>query len=332
MPQWEAVSMEVQTLSSAFRQNLGTRVIALNVWGRSIKLKGHVKHIPLPYALPAVVFLSRIAAQVEVNHIFASPTEPLLTRRLAKLDNTVLTIAKDSPKLDVLEKNAATLRNLRHIVVESSRHKDLLLQLGVEKDRLQVIYPGVDLQPYRPAGSRFTILFATSPFSKYDLLARGIHLMIRVAKLLPEVHFRLIWRRNVEELSNLLSETNPPNISVVSGFVEDMGAEYDASHTTILPALTDYSLKPSPHSALLSLAHGKPLLVSRPASLAGVVERSNCGIVFEPSVEGLCDAITRLMSNYPIYQENAHTAAKAFFSKEQFLARYAQLYSSLLAH
>ena len=331
MPKWEAVSMEVQTLSSAFRQSLGTRVIALNVWGRSVKLKGHEKHVPLPYALPAVVFLPKIAAQVEINHIFASPTEPLLTPRLAKLDNTVLTVAKDSPRLDILEKNAATLKKLRYIVVESSRHKDLFLQLGVQKDRLQLIYPGVDLQPYRPAGPKFTILFATSPFSKYDLLARGIHLMIRVAKLLPEVQFRLIWRRNVEELNALLSETNPPNVSVVSGFVEDMGAQYDSSHTTILPSLTDYSLKPSPHSALLSLAHGKPLLVSRPASMAGVVERAKCGVVFEPSVEGLCEAVNRLMSDYPVYQKNAHAAATAFFSKEQFLARYAQIYDSLLA-
>ena len=331
MPKWEAVSMEVKELSTAFAKSAGTRVIALNLWGRSIKLRGREKQIPLPYALPAIFLVRRIAAQAQINHVFASPGERILTPRLARLDNTILTIAKDSPRLDVLEKNVNVLRDLRYIVVESPRHKDLLLQLGIKKDRLKLIYPGVELSPYRPPDSRFRILFATSPLAKYDLLARGVHLMVRVAELLPEVEFRLIWRRNPAELRKLLTANKASNISVLSGYVEDMGAEYDASHATILPALTEHSLKPAPHSALLSLAHGKPVLVSRPTSLSSVVEMAKCGVVFEPSVDGLCEAIRELRANYHVYQERAQPAATECFSRAQFLARYATLYNSLLA-
>lgn len=330
MPKWEAVSMEVKELANAFSESMGTRVIALNLWGRSINLRGREKNIPLPYALPALFLVRRIAAQAKINHLFASPGERILTPRLARLDNTILTIAKDSPRLDVLEKNVSVLRNLRYIVVESPRHKELLLQLGIEKDRLKLIYPGVELRPYRSTNSKFRILFATSPLVKYELLSRGIHLMVRVAELMPEVEFRLIWRRNPEELRKLLKATKASNISVLSGYVDDMGAEYDSSHSTIVPALTDFSLKPAPHSALLSLAHGKPVLVSRPTSLSSVVEMAKCGVVFEPSVDGLCKAIRELMANYRLYQECAQSTATEYFSRAQFLARYAALYSSLL--
>src|SRR5690606_39322287 len=89
-------------------------------------------------------------------------------------------------------------------------------------------------------------------------------------------------------------------------------------------------LKPSPHSGLLSLAHGRPLLISRPTSLSAVVERERCGVVFEPTIPGLCGAIRLLQSSYADFQRNAQPTVKTHFSKAVFVERYAALYHELL--
>jgi hypothetical protein len=96
------------------------------------------------------------------------------------------------------------------------------------------------------------------------------------------------------------------------------------------PALTETSLKPSPHSGLLSLAHGRPLLISRPTSLSAIVERERCGAVFEPTISGLCEATRLLQASYGDYQRNAQPTVTTHFSKAAFIERYAALYHELL--
>jgi glycosyltransferase involved in cell wall biosynthesis len=332
MPKWEAVSKEVNTLASFFHKRFGTRTISLNLNGERVAFVGRNKHLPLPYAVIALPLLARIAKNLEVNHLFASPAERLLMPRLARLPNTMLTISKDSPALDRLERNISKLRAMRYIVVESERHHDLMLQVGVEPRRLKLIYPGVVRQPYVKApDGPFTILFATSPLGKFDLLSRGVYLMVRAAALLPDVRFRLLWRRpEPAVLTRLIRDAGVDNVEVISGYIEDMNSMYESAHAVILPGLTDTALKPCPHSALESLAHGKPVLVSRPASLSDIVAREGCGVVFEPSVASLCESVRELQQNYADYQERAHQAVERSFSREVFVNRYRTLYASLL--
>lgn len=222
---------------------------------------------------------------------------------------------KDCPALNRFEKNIAMLRSMRYVVVESERHHDLMLQAGIEGERLKLIYPGVARRPYRkPPEGPFTLLFATSPLGRHDLLSRGIHLMVRAAARLPDVRFRLLWRRPEPlELSRLIRDAGVGNVEVISGYQDDMRSMYDDAHAVILPGLSATSLKPCPHSALESLAHGKPVLVSRPASLSAIVAREGCGVVFEPNIESLCEGTLELMQNYAGFQERAHAAAERNF-------------------
>jgi glycosyltransferase involved in cell wall biosynthesis len=332
MPKWEAVSKEIRTLASHFHERYGTRTISLNVRGEKVAFFGRDKYLPLPWSLVGLPLLIRMARNLEVNHVFASPAEWLLTPRLARLGNTILTISKDSPALNRFEKNIGMLRCMRYVVVESERHHDMMLQAGIERARLKLIYPGVARRPYRkPPEGPFTLLFATSPLGRHDLLSRGIHLMVRAAARLPDVRFRLIWRRpEPPELSRLIRDAGVGNVEVISGYIDDMKSLYDDAHAVILPGLSATSLKPCPHSALESLAHGKPVLVSRPASLSAIVAREGCGVVFEPNIESLCEGTLELMQNYAGFQERAHAAVERNFSREVFLDRYRKLYASML--
>lgn len=328
-PKWEAASRELDTLATFFRDVYGTRTISLNLNGRAIRLFGSDKHLPAAVALPVLPVLMRAARTVQVNHIFASAGERILTPRLARLGRTILTITKGTPTLRALERNIQTLASLRHVVVESERYYDLLMQVGLRPGQVHLIYPGLDPQPYRPATGPFTMLFATSP-KKHDLLTRGIYLIMKVAELLPSVRFRLIWRWNPEQVLDLLRQKRIANVDVVTGYVDDMNAMYDSAHAVILPALEGDSFKPCPHSGLHSLAHGKPLLVSRAASIAGIVERHRCGVVFDPTIRSLCGAIQQLSSNYDDFQANTLATLNRKFTPDGFIERYGKLYESLL--
>ena len=329
-PQWEAASKEVQTLAEWFHPIHGTRTVSLNQHSNALTLSGMDRRLPLVLGLPALPLLMRTARSTDINHVFASAAEPILTPRLARLDRTMLTVTKGTPNLAKIEKSADVLKSLRNVVVESERYRDLLLQLGLKPERVHLIYPGLAAEEYRPASGPFTILFATSP-RKYSLLSRGIHLMVRTAKRLPDVRFVLVWRRDADEGAKLIREAGVNNVEIVAGQIDDMKAMYDAAHTVILPALESESLKPCPHSGLHALAHGKPVLVSQAASFSGIIEREGCGVVFQPTVEALHDAIIQLRDGYDHYQRNAHATLQTHFSREGFVERYAALYEQALA-
>jgi len=323
--------MEVESLSTYFNKFISTRIVSLNMTSTKTSWLGHNKHLPLPHGLLALPSLWRIAREATINHLFASPAEPVLTSLLARLDNTILTLCKDSPEISRLEEKLGTLSRMQRVVVESERHRELLLQGGIAEKRLRLIYPGIGTKPYRPAPEPFTIMFATSPKKKNDFLSRGIQLMLRAAKRLPHVRFRFIWReRQHEKLQALIRDIGVNNIQVINGYVPNMEEMYDSAHAVILPALTSASLKPCPHSGLHSLAHGKPVLTSQYVSLSKIVERNKCGVVFEPTVDALCDAIWQLQDNYEKYQRNAHSTIERKFSDGGFIERYEEVYSSLI--
>ena len=57
-------------------------------------------------------------------------------------------------------------------------------------------------------------------------------------------------KRHHEALCELIAAAGVQNVSVINGYVEDMGALYDSVHATVLPGLDYTSFKPAPHSAL----------------------------------------------------------------------------------
>jgi glycosyltransferase involved in cell wall biosynthesis len=329
-PKWEAASKEVRLLARSLRQRFATRIISLDQRSDKVSLFGRDKHLPLPMALLGFPFMMRSARAAGINHIFASARMPLVKHFLPSQGNTILTITKGVPDLSCMEKNAKILASLQYIVVESEFDKDLMQQLGIPEERVKLIYPGIEPQPTRIPSGPFTIMFASSPLQKLGLLSRGIHLMVEVARLLPDVHFRLVWRSGPKRVRELIAEAGVRNVELVEGFVADMKSMYDSAHATILPGLAHNSLKPAPHSGLHSLAHGKPLLVSRVTSLAGLVEEKQCGVVFEPTIPSLREAILELKRRYDHYQANALPTSRACFSRSEFIERYADLYTTLL--
>jgi glycosyltransferase involved in cell wall biosynthesis len=269
------------------------------------------------------------AARFDVNHLFASAGERLVTPIISR-HNGVLTIAKDTGTLRGYERNSESLKRLGAIVVEGERDRDILLQLGIQEQRIWLIRPGVPVMSYREASGPFTILFASSPLNAADFLSRGIYLIIAVAALLPMVRFQLIWRKHhLAKLQRIVAQAGVTNVAVQSGVIPDMAAVYDRVHAAVLPGLEHRSFIPCPRSGLEALAHGKPLLLSNLISIAPSVAQAGAGVVFEPTTAGLKAAIVQLQAAYAGYQANTQAYIAQHFSPETHLELHRRLYQSL---
>ena len=325
MPQWEAVSKEVASLRRGLQGTVDGALVGLNSKQRGFRLWGAEKHIPLPHGLPLYPLLKPYASRFDINHLFASGGERLLTPIISRY-NGVLTIAKDT-SLRRFDRNRESLLRMQAIVIQGERDREVLLQMGVRKEAIRLIRPGIPISPYRKAEGPFTLLFASSPLRAEDFLSRGIYLMIHVAGLLPEVQFLLIWRkRHLARLEQIVATAGVRNIRIASGLIDDMGQVYDQVHASVLPGLEHRSFIPCPRIGLESLAHGKPLLVSNLVSIAGPVARARAGIAFDPSVASFRAAILQLQGDYSAYQANTQYYVEHEFSPSTHLELYRQLY------
>ncbi len=327
-PEWEAVSKEITTLVDGLGGSIESSLVSLNTVDRRFALSGPVRRIPLPHGLALYPLLRRLASNAGLNHLFASAGErwlsPLLTRHTG-----VLTVAKGSGSLEKIARNAEQLRRFRAVVVQSDRDRDLMRQLGIPEASLHLIRPGIPLATYREAPGGFTILFASSPLAAGDFLSRGVHLIVRAASRLPDVRFLLVWRRrHLRKLEDLIADAGVGNIDVENGVIADMGAVYDRVHAALLPALEHRSFVPAPRSGLEALAHGKPLLVSSLVAIAGDLRAAGAGLVFEPTVDGLVEAVRQLQRDYDTLQSRTQRYLEENFSPTVHLELHRRLYQA----
>jgi glycosyltransferase involved in cell wall biosynthesis len=329
MPQWEAVSKEIASLRSGLDGEIDGSLLSLNSKASGLSLRGREKRVPLPHGLPLYPLVRPYASRFDVNHLFASAGERLLTPILSRR-NGVLTVAKDTATLRGFERNIEALKRLRAIVVQGERDREILRQIGVREEALRLIRPGIPVAPYREARGPFTILFASSPLNAADFLSRGIYLIAAVAALLPEVSFLLIWRtHHLAKLQRIVASAGIANVTIRSGLIGNMSAVYDSVHAAVLPGLEHRSFIPCPRSGLEALAQGKPLLVSNLVSLAPSLAHSGAGVAFEPTIDGLKAAILQLQAEYPAYQANTQRYVATHFSPSVHLELYRRLYQTL---
>jgi glycosyltransferase involved in cell wall biosynthesis len=329
MPQWEAVSKEIASLCHGLDGELDGSLLSLNNKVAGLKLRGREKRIPLPHGVPLYPLVGPYASRFDINHLFASAGERLLTPILSR-HNGVLTVAKDTATLRHFELNRAPLTRLRAIVVQGERDREILRQLGLREEILWLIHPGIPLSPYQEASGPFTILFASSPLNAADFLSRGIYLIMAVAALLPEIRFLLVWRtQHLAKLERIVAAAGVKNVLIRSGVIRDMTAVYDEVHGAVLPGLEHRSFIPCPRSGLEALAHGKPLLVSHLVSLAPAVVRSGAGVAFDPTIQGLKAAILQLQAEYRTYQGNTQRYIAENFYQSRHLELYRRLYRTL---
>ena len=327
-PEMEAVAGEVALLRRHFRPSIAWGVSSSR-WLQFSWKRGFGVHPRLQLAFRAITWgLQRV---FRINHVFGSLGDWFHLKACSKRP-TVLTVATES-----FPTSGELLDRVSRFVVEWPAAVDTLCEIGIDADRIEVIYPAVDLVRFspseRPEGP-FTVLFASSPERSDWLNARGIPLLLNAAQQLPAVRFRLLWRpwgSSEDVVRQQISRRQLQNVELSVGRIADMASEFRRTHATIAP-FTDMSrCKAIPNSLLESLAAGRPVIATREVGLAETVKAEGCGTITEPTVDGLCEAIQCAQAEWKSMARSARQTAESQFGEERFVESYREVYAGVLA-
>ena len=271
----------------------------------------------------------------DLHHIYGSVAEWFFLRTLRRRP-IVMTVAVEAPPLD-----ASLYEHVSRFVVHSQRTVTALTAAGLDPHRIQVVPPGIDLgrftplpaRPMRTSSSAFRLLFATAPPEADALADRGVALLLEVAARLPDVDIHLLWRPwpGADVIVERLKRAHPlPNLRISLETALDMAPVYAAHHATVAPFRTSAGMKVCPTSIAESLAVGRPVLVSSAVGIADLVEGEACGVVAEPTIEGICRGIDALRNRYETYRARARPAAERHFDLERCTRVYAKIYADIL--
>ncbi len=310
-PKYEAISKEIELL----QKNFSSEIFEMNFRN------------PLSYCkLLKLPFLPR-----GISHIYTSLGDrPYLS--LIKKPPIILTGSASATK-EKIRARVKLYKKLERVVVESERQREILLSLGVDDDKVKIILPGINLENFSYTKEQeFRILFASSPPKIEKFESRGVNLMLDYLEGNKNPNFLFLWRKTGYDLlkKEIGSRKVEKQVDVINELIADMNEIFGKVSCTIAPFLYHDDHKPVPRSILESLAAGKPVLVSNKVSVSSLVKKEACGVVFEPTLEGLKKAIDELQRNYESYQKNSRKTAEKYFSAERFVEGYKKIYEEVM--
>jgi glycosyltransferase involved in cell wall biosynthesis len=334
-PEIEAVSKEVFQLAAHFPDSLLFGISPHYALRASFQRRYVGFH---PHFDPLLrILVPYIERRYDISHVYGAPTPWTFYKTLYRKP-IVLTVASEigAPRIEFLNR-------CRKVLVQTNSYYQTLLALGIEKDKLELLYPGVDLQQYRPRnGTRQQrdtpkVLFASAPRSEEEMKNRGVYLLLQAAEGSRQVQYQLLYRQwgsgytSLAATKRWLESHSLDNVILTNDIVTDMHRLYSDHNFTIIPYTTADGGKECPMSALEGLACGLPTLISSVAPFAEFVAQHKCGVLFDPTPASLVIAVETGMRQYPELSTNAVKVARRYFSSQQLLERMTQIYEEILS-
>jgi sugar transferase (PEP-CTERM/EpsH1 system associated) len=217
--------------------------------------------------------------------------------------------------------------------VSARLKEDLVREIGVERDRLDIIYNGVDLGKFSAerAGSNAgeTLIGSVGrlePVKNYPLLVRAL------AEIPAPNRGRLVLvgegseRGKLEQLARQLGVHAQVNLT---GHRDDVPTLLQEMDIFVLPSLSEGMS----NTLLEAMAAGAAVVASDVGGNRELVEHEVTGLLFESNNLGqLVDALTRLQTDIALRHRLARAAAdrvRQKFSMQAMLARYEQMYRNV---
>jgi glycosyltransferase involved in cell wall biosynthesis len=332
-PEIEAISKEVFQLAEHFRNSvifgINTQYLFRFSWRRRF-IGFNPKFDPMLRALIPFLELSG-----RINHVYGEMC-PWIFYKTLKRRPIILTIAseKGRPRLDFLAR-------CRKVIVQTEALHREILTLGIDRTKAELLYPGVDLAHFRPvakpAGWRSppSVLFASAPRSKEEMAGRGVHLLLEAAKLSPDIHYRLLYRKwksgytSLQPTKDFIASHALENVTLTNSIVPDMASIYNEHHFTVIPYTQPDGGKECPNSLVESLSCGIPVIISSAARFSHFVDEHKCGVVFKPTPSDLIAAVETGLKHYRSLSSNATEVANTYFPQSKLLKRIEQIYQEV---
>ncbi len=324
----EAVANEVATLRDAFPGSALWGVTGRTPFARLSRHDGLAFNPALQLLMRGVTRLLQM--RYEINHVFGGLDNWFHLRALRDKP-AVMTLAVDrSPTAMNL------LNRIDRFVVEWPGGRQKLEALGIESQRISLIYPPVNLEQFvprpEPVGP-FTVLFASSPEPAGEIEARGVDLIIEAARRRPQWRFCLLWRPwgdALPRIQHLIEAAGVSNVALHVGRCPDMAAVYPAVHATVFVPRNPMRCKPSPNSLAESMACARPVVASPAVGMAPLIESEGSGLIADDTVCGLVSALETIEGRWNAFARRARRAAERHFDQRCFVEQYRSVYEAVL--
>jgi len=139
----------------------------------------------------AALALERTA---DINHVFGGVGAVAHFLHVLGRRPIVLTVVIPGTALE-----PALYDRVARFVAESRGLAATLVAAGVSPDRIETIYPAVDIDRHPPqpppARGPFRLLFASTPSEASEIDQRGLGLLIDLARLRPDIEVVVPWRQ-----------------------------------------------------------------------------------------------------------------------------------------
>jgi glycosyltransferase involved in cell wall biosynthesis len=327
-PQMVAVSKEMGQLMQAFPRSLAFGISTHYLLAFHPRARRYGVHPSLhPVVRPLLRGLER---RFDINHVYTGLEDWHFLSVLGQRP-IVLTVTQRGKPAD-----PRLLAKVSHVVAESPTLGEEACHAGVPRDRVSVMYPGIDLDafpaaPPPPIDGSWKCVFASSPEDVSEIHTKGLDLLIELARHEPSFRLTVLWRpfghASNEALAAVRSSA-PPNVHIEVGRVERISDWYEDAHFSVAPFRTVG--KPCPNSVLEALAMGRPSLVSDYTDLGGLLERECAGVRFSTTLDDLRRAFRDLCANYTTLQSGSRRCAEQHFSLDGVIRRYARVYESVM--
>ena len=179
------------------------------------------------------------------------------------------------------------------LLFSDASRKDFLKILGTKTSNSQLLYLGVDTDYFRPFGEKKDQVLTICYFTQSNWLRKGLRTFVEVAKLLPDVTFKIAGKVAEPDFFSYLMKVSPPNL-IISGNLskEQLLKEYQESRI-----YAQLSLHEGFGMALVeAMACDCIPLVTNNGSLPEVVGDTGCFVPLnEP--EDICKIIQEMLGN-----------------------------------
>jgi glycosyltransferase involved in cell wall biosynthesis len=213
-------------------------------------------------------------------------------------------------------------RYVRRFIVLSTFHREKLIGWGVNSAKIDVIPNYYAVPCAHPVDSDSAASYVA--YLGRLRIEKGVHTLLKVAQMLPEISFRLAG--HAEQL--ILPDPIPHNVTLVG---EISGQQiWDFLNRARLVVVPSICYEAQSFAALEAMMMAKPVVASRIGGLLDVVLDGETGRLFSPgSANELSEAILDLWSSPAECQrlgENGHLRVRTTYGEEAFTRRLEESY------
>jgi glycosyltransferase involved in cell wall biosynthesis len=249
----------------------------------------------------------------------------------------VVTRRMDYPEAHTCYTRYLYNRKADGVVAISRKISELLIEAGVKRERIRLIYTGIDPLPFEAAARPREVQAERIVIGMAAVLEerKGHRFLLEAARRLKVQGYQIQYclagegslRKSLEETATRLGLKDEVHFL---GFVSDMPAFLSKVDICILPSL----LEGLGVSVLEAMAAGKAVIASRVGGLPELVIDSVTGLLVAPrDIEGLANAISTLAGDKSLIRamgEKGRERLKEKFTMEQTARENEDHYYDLL--